>query len=105
MGWFNKTLKSMMRKAVTKKGKDWDKLIPDLIFAYREVPQASTGFSPFKLLHGMALKSPLDTIHDTWSAVGTTSKEESVITQVLTIREWLEKMRNIVTENPEEAQV
>ena len=24
---------------------DWDKLLPYLLFAYREVPQASTGFS------------------------------------------------------------
>lgn len=42
---FNKTLKSMLRKAATTEGKDWDKLIPYLLFAYREVPQASTGFS------------------------------------------------------------
>lgn len=101
---FNKTLKSMLRKAVTKEGKDWDKLIPYLLFTYREVPQASTGFSPFELLYGRAVKGPLDIIRDTWSAVGTTSKDESVITHVLTIRERLEKMRNIVKENLEEAQ-
>ena len=101
---FNKTLKSMLRKAVTKEGKDWDKLIPYLLFAYREVPQASTGFSPFELLYGRAVKGPLDIICDTWFAVGTTSKDESVITHVLTIRERLEKMRNIVKENLEEAQ-
>lgn len=39
-------LKSMLRKAVDKEGKDWDKLLPYLLFAYREMPQASTGFSP-----------------------------------------------------------
>ena len=59
---FNKTLKSMLRKAVTKEGKDWDKLIPYLLFAYREVPQASTGFSPFELLYGRAVKGTLDII-------------------------------------------
>ena len=98
---FNKTLKNMLRKAVTKEGKDWDKLVPYLLFAYREVPQASTGISPFELLYG---RGPLDIIRDTWSAVGTTSKDESVIAHVLTIRERLEKMRNIVKENLEEAQ-
>ena len=101
---FNKTLKSMLRKAFTKEGKDWDKLIPYLLFAYREVPQASTGFSPFELLYERAVKGPLDIICDTWSAVGTTSKDESMITHVLTIREQLEKMRNIVKKNLEEAQ-
>ena len=89
----------MLRKAVTKEGKDWDKLIPYLLFAYREVPQASTEFSPFELLYGRAVKGPLDIIRDTWSAMGTTSKDESVITHVLTIRERLEKMSNIVKEN------
>ena len=49
---FNQTLKSMLRKSATQEGKDWDKLLPYLLFAYREVPQASTGFSPFKLLYG-----------------------------------------------------
>ena len=48
---FNQTLKSMLRRAATNEGKDWDKLVPYLLFAYREVPQASTGFSPFELLY------------------------------------------------------
>jgi transposase InsO family protein len=43
---FNQTLKSMLRKAALQEGKDWDRLIPYLLFAYREVPQESTGFSP-----------------------------------------------------------
>ncbi len=47
---FNQTLKSMLRKAATEDGKEWDRLIPYLLFAYREVPQSSTGFSPFELL-------------------------------------------------------
>ena len=44
---FNRTLKTMLKKTVNKEGKDWDKLLPYLLFAYREVPQASIGFSPF----------------------------------------------------------
>ncbi|KAI3359033.1 hypothetical protein L3Q82_015435, partial [Scortum barcoo] len=33
-------------------GADWDQWLPYLPFAYREVPQASTGFSPFEVLYG-----------------------------------------------------
>uniref|UniRef100_A0A1X7UKH3 Integrase catalytic domain-containing protein n=1 Tax=Amphimedon queenslandica TaxID=400682 RepID=A0A1X7UKH3_AMPQE len=44
---FNQTLKSMLRKTPDKEGKDWDKYIPYPLFAYREVPQSSTGISPF----------------------------------------------------------
>ena len=42
----------MLRKSAKDEGKDWDKLVPYLLFAYREVSQASTGFSPFELLYG-----------------------------------------------------
>ena len=45
---FNQTLKSMLHKTARTESKDWDKLLPYLLFAYREVPQASTGFSPFE---------------------------------------------------------
>ena len=44
---FNQTLKSMLRKAAVEEGKDWDKLIPFLLFTYRELPQASTQLLSF----------------------------------------------------------
>ena len=56
---FNQTLKQMLRKAATEEGKDWDKLLPYLLFAYWGVPQASTGFSPFELLYGRQVRGPL----------------------------------------------
>ena len=49
---FNQTLKSMLNKVIAEDGRNWDTLIPYVLFAYREVPQASTGFSPFELLYG-----------------------------------------------------
>ena len=33
---FNKTLKALLRKAAVDEGKDWDRMIPYLLFAYRE---------------------------------------------------------------------
>ncbi len=49
---FNRTLKTMVRKFVEEDAKNWDKWLEPLLFAVREVPQASTGFSPFELLYG-----------------------------------------------------
>ena len=43
---FNGTLKSILRKFVSRSQKDWDEYLPYLLFAYREVPQETTGFSP-----------------------------------------------------------
>ena len=57
---FNQTLKSIIWKVATKEG--CDKMIPFLIFAYREVPQSSTGFSLFELLYGKSFRGPLDVL-------------------------------------------
>ena len=67
MDWlkkFNKTLKLMLRKLVSKEGKNWDRLLPYVLFAYREVPQSTTGFSPFELLYGREVRGPLDVIRE-----------------------------------------
>ena len=49
---FNRTLKAMLRKVLNGEKRDWDHLLPYVLFAYREVPQATVGFSPFELLYG-----------------------------------------------------
>ena len=49
---FNKTLKQILKKTMDADDKNWDQLLPHVLFAVREVPQASTGFSPFELLYG-----------------------------------------------------
>ncbi len=49
---FNGTLKQILKKFVDETGKDQDEWLPFLLFAYREVPNASTDFSPFELPYG-----------------------------------------------------
>ena len=99
---FNKTLKSMLRKTAVEEGKDWDKVIPYLLFAYREVPQASTGFSPFELLYGRSVRGPLDVLKEAWS-VGERS-DESVVSHVIAMREKMSMMVDLVKENMTQAQ-
>ena len=53
---FNRTLKTMLKKFLSANGKDWDKWLPYLMFYYREVPQAATGFSPFELMFGRQVR-------------------------------------------------
>ena len=84
---FNHTLKSMLRKTATEEGKDWDRLIPYLLFAYREVPQASTGFSPFELLYGRQVRGPLDILKESREASPKSS--ESVVSYALAMQEKL----------------
>jgi transposase InsO family protein len=87
---FNQILKSMLRKHTTKEGKDWDRLLPYVLFAYREVPQASTGFSPFELLYGQVVRGPLDVLRESW--IASEKSSESVVSHVLNMRDKLEKM-------------
>ena len=65
---FNKTLKQMLKKAMDTDGKNWDQLLPHVLFAVREVPQASTGFSPFELLYGRRPRGLLDLAKEAWES-------------------------------------
>ena len=49
---FNRTLKQMLAKVVTQKGRYWDKLLGPVLLAYRTTPHSSTGEAPFYLVHG-----------------------------------------------------
>ena len=100
---FNQTLKAMLRRTADEEGKDWDRLIPYLLFAYREVPQASTGFSPFELLYGRQVRGPLDILRESWEA--STKSSESVVSYVLSIQERLDKLQELARENLASAQV
>ena len=99
---FNQTLKAMLRRMVNKEGKDWDRLLPFLLFAYREVPQASTGFSPFELLFGRKIRGPLDVIKERWEADHKSS--ESVVSYILSIQDRIASMADLVGENMQKAQ-
>ena len=81
----------MLRKALTNKGKDRDKLVFYILFANREVPQASSGFSPFELLYGRSQGS-------------SKKSSESVIFYVLFTQEKLREMSELVQENLTKAQ-
>ena len=94
---FNQTLKAMLRKCAMDEGKDWDKLLPYLLFAYREVPQDSTGFSPFELLYGRCVRGPLDVLKESW--VASERGDQSVVSHILDIRDKLAKLHDIVKEN------
>ena len=43
---YHQALKSMLRKFCEETGKDWDLGVPFVLFAVREIPNESLGFSP-----------------------------------------------------------
>lgn len=56
---FNGTLKTMLRILCSEQPKQWDRYLNPLLFAYREIPQETTGFSPFELLYGRTVRGPM----------------------------------------------
>ena len=46
---FNGTMKSMLKRLCSEQPRQCHRYINPLLFAYREVPQESTGLSPFEL--------------------------------------------------------
>jgi hypothetical protein len=64
---FNGTLKSMIKKVCSEQPRLWDRYISPLLFAYRETPQASLGFSPFELLFGRTVRGPLTILKELWT--------------------------------------
>ena len=98
----NKTLKSMVRKFMHEGDRNWDKWLDPLLFAVREVPQASSGFSPFELLFGRKPRGVLDLIKETWEDGPSPSKNE--VQYVLDLRAKLHALGQLSRENLLQAQ-
>ncbi|GBM61441.1 Transposon Ty3-G Gag-Pol polyprotein [Araneus ventricosus] len=64
---FNKTLADMLSMYADVEQRNWDTILPFVTFAYNSAKQDTTGFSPFFLVHGRDIVTPLDVIlpHDT----------------------------------------
>ena len=75
---FNGTLKRMVYKLCAENPSEWRKMINLLLFAYREVPNESTGFPPFELIYGRNIRGPLQVLQQLWT--GNNNEEEVKIT-------------------------
>ena len=73
-----------------------------MLLAYREVPQVSTGFTPFELIYGSDVRGPLDVLKQKWTAEG--REPDDVVTYVSRIQDKLLEAREIVRANMEKAQ-
>lgn len=102
---FNGTLKSMLRKMCSERPKDWDRYLPALLFAYREVPQASTKFSPFELMFGRTVRGPMTVLKELWSKEDVDPDVKTTYQYVLDLKERLsstcELVKNELTKSNE----
>ena len=98
---WNQVLKNMLRAIVKEHPRDWDKQVPFLLWAYREVPNATTGVSPHEMIFGRPVRGPLQLLKDTWTGEMTVppsiSKSGEEYLQIL--KERLEEAKIKALEN------
>ena len=90
------TLEAMLEKA-TAIGFDWVKQLPFVVFALRQAPNRSTGFSPFELVYGHNVRTSLDTLYEGWR--NDKARKLDVSSWVEELCSRLEVMREIAVSN------
>ena len=88
----------MLRKICSEKPKDWDRCIPALLFAYREAPQESLGFSPFELLYGRTVRGPMAILKDLWTDEVKEPEVRTTYQYVLDLKQRLEATLELARE-------
>ncbi|KAK7101623.1 hypothetical protein V1264_019974 [Littorina saxatilis] len=96
---FNGTLKTMLKRLMTDKPKDWDRYLPAALFAYREIPQTATGYSPFELMFGRTPRGPSCVLFETWTGSDGSSEPKIVHQFVTDLKETLSEMMTLAQEN------
>lgn len=87
---------------VAEDGRDWDLMLPYVLFSVREVSQASTRFTPFELLSSRQPKGLFDVAQGAW--VKQPAPHRTVIEHVQEMRDRINRMMPLVQEHLAEAQ-
>ena len=101
---FNGTLKAMLKKLCAEQPRQWHRFINALLFAYREVPQESTGFSPFELLYGPTVRGPMHILKELWTENVDVPETKTSYQYVFELREKLEATLELARAELEKAQ-
>ncbi|XP_042148104.1 uncharacterized protein LOC120842647 [Ixodes scapularis] len=88
---FNGTLKRMLKRMCQERPKDWDRYLGPILFAYREVPQESLGFSPFELMFGRNVRGPLAVLKELRT-------QESLPSEIKSTYQYVPELRNRLEE-------
>ena len=102
---FNSTLKQMLKKLCVEKPRDWDRYLEPLLFAYREVPQESLGFSPFELLYGRQIRGPMSILRELWTNEKPDEEVKTTYQYVNDLRNRIEETCNLAHESLMHAQL
>ena len=100
---FNGVLKTMIRRVASDRPRDWDRYIAPLLFSYRELPNESTGFSPFELMFGRSPRGPMALLKDMWTGSDVDKQSKPVYQYVFDLQNKLTDTCRLAQENAEKA--
>ena len=100
---FNGTLKAMLRRLASEKPRSWDALVAPALFAFREVPQESTGYSPFELMFGRRVRGPMAVLRGLWTDDQVQPEVREASTFVCELRSRIAETCRLARENVCEA--
>jgi hypothetical protein len=102
---FHKTLKGIIRCLADTFANKWDDCLKWALFAYREIPVESLGYSPFELLYGRQPRGPLSLLKTVWSKRLTdlSSAKPNVVEYLLDLREKMKQITELAAEGSKRA--
>ena len=101
---YNGTLKTTLKRLCSEQPRLWHRYINPLLFAYREVAQESTGFFPFELLYGRAVRGPMFILKELWTKELEVPEVKNSYQYVFELRENMEDTLKIAHEELQKAQ-
>jgi len=101
---FNQSFKSMLHFAMREHGRAWHKAVPFLVWSMREVPNATTGVSPFVLQYGLQPKGVLSLVKDNWTGMENLPTCKSVSQYLTDLKIHLETTREFATQHAQKTQ-
>ena len=81
----------MLKKVAAERPKDWHRYLTPLMFAVRDTPQDSTGFTPFELLYGRSVRTPMTILKELWTGEVEDQENVSTYQYVIDLRERIEE--------------
>ena len=86
---YNGLIKKVLIRMSKEQPRQWDRYLPALLFALREMPTSSLGFSPFELLYGRTVRGPMSLIREAWTRDTAGSEPKPEYQYVLDLKERL----------------
>ena len=97
----NGTVKSLIKKLARDNPTNWDRYLPCVLFAYREIPQETTGFAPFELVYGSVPRGPLALVKDLWLQPSLEQDTKTTYQYVIDLRKRIKSACHIAKKNTE----